>query len=385
MLALLAAPLSLTLLARFRPDPALSRLLFVRLTNNAAPRKQPTLSRASWWNGSFPRDFQSWFPENLALRGHVVRATNQVYYSAFQRSYNADLIVGREQTLYHIDHVKAHCEPRLRNPRAHLEPLVTKIRRLQPELARRKVPLVFVVSPSKPELLGEFLPKDICPHPPGPHTSTRVLLDLLRSANIRVIDGPGLVAGMKKRDPLPPFPRGGLHWSVLTGKRLSALLLQEANAAVGADFGELKLGAPTWNNAPGERDRDLAMFLNVWRVDADYPVGNAPLDCRPTPQGQRTKLIAIGGSFTGHLLDPLSECKMFEQVTQFFYYSQFRFDWPATLSGVGTALLDWDALLTERTLLVLELNQFFMEREHAFLHHFLDDALTRMKPTASAK
>lgn len=133
-----------------------------------------------------------------------------------------------------------------------------------------------------------------------------MLLKLLRSANIRVVDGPGLASVMKKRDPLPPFPRGGLHWSVLTGKRVAAELLREANAALGSDFGEMVVGAPTWDYAASERDRDLALFLNIWSLVADYPVGDAELDCRPTREGQRTKLVAVGGSFTGHLLDPLS-------------------------------------------------------------------------------
>ncbi len=385
MLVLLAIPLPVTVATRLFPGSRLQDLVFVPLTNNARPRPRPPLTVDAWRSGSFQRDFQSWFADNLLLRGVVVRATNQLYYSAFQRSYNADLVIGRGETLYHVDHVKAYCEPRRANPRAHLEPLVTKLRRLQPELRRRNVPLVFVISPSKPEQLSEFLPSNVCPRPPQPHTSTKVLLELLRAANIHVIDGPGLASGMKQRDPLPPFPRGGLHWSVLTGKRVAAELLREANAALGSDFGEIVVGTPTWNHAPSERDRDLALLLNIWSLVADYPVGDAELDCRPTRTGQRTQLIAVGGSFAGHLLDPLSACKLFAGVTQYFYYSQFRLDWPATYAGVDRAQLDWNAILNEPTLLVLELNQFYMDRDHSFLHLFVDDALKALEPRAATQ
>ncbi|HMJ12472.1 MAG TPA: hypothetical protein VK524_13700, partial [Polyangiaceae bacterium] len=94
LLSMLAAPLLLTLATRLLRSETLERLVLAPLTNNARPRPRPAPTLATWRSREFQREFESWFASSLALRGPIVRATNQFYYSLFRRSHNVDLVVG---------------------------------------------------------------------------------------------------------------------------------------------------------------------------------------------------------------------------------------------------------------------------------------------------
>jgi len=184
---------------------------------------------------------------------------------------------------------------------------------------------------------------------------------------------------LKKSDPLPPFPRGGLHWSTLVGKRVAERLLRESQRASGINLGSLHVGKTDWTAVPNTRDADLAVFLNLaWRP-VDYRVGRAALSCQPTELGRNTRIVAIGGSFVGQVFDAFHECDLFKEVTEYFYYTQYRLDWPSRLWPVYRSALDWREILQQPTLLVLEINELYIARPTPHLDQFLDDAIKALK------
>lgn len=380
MLASIGLPLPLTLVTEIVP-PAVQRMLRSPALFGFVAGPPPVVPGiGEWWRGDFQRALDGWFARNLEPRGWGVRVTNQLYYTAFRRSYmyRSSIIVGRDSVLYERAYLEAYCKP---GPgEAELAPLVAKIAGLREDLAGRGHTLLFLVTPSKAVTMPEFLPAGLCDPPPAPERRGQTLVALLRRAGVPVIDGATLARAMKTQDPLPPFPRGGTHWSRLVGARVAALAMAEIGRLAGTDLGTLGLGEPRWDAPPIGTDADLAVLLNLLIPPLDYPTGEAELECRPTPAGQAADLIGVGGSFLGQVMRPIGLCGLFDRAEHFGYYKNYRIRYPDGLhEQFDRTALDWAALLGGRVVLLLELNERRIEPGIPWLEKFIEDAQAALR------
>ena len=175
------------------------------------------------------------------------------------------------------------------------------------------------------------------PCPPPPDRERERFVAWLRQAGIAMIAGPDLVQAMKGHDPLPPFPRGGTHRSLLAGARVSGRLVAAIARSLGRDVGELAIDPPQWRVPPTGSDAGLARLLNLWRPPVDYPTGSASHRWRSAAAGRSTRLIA---------------------VDSYFYYDLGRFDWMLRRRyPVHCAVIKWRDELDEPTVLRVEMNE----------------------------
>jgi len=381
MLLAIGLPLPLTILVRSAPADWFRGSVYLLLTDNADAPIRPPLRPAAWWNGDFQRGFEPWFAAVMAPRGWIVRLTNQLYYSAFGRSYmlGGAIVVGREEYLYEVTYLRAYCRSTHGAGADTFASFIGKVRELQSLLARRGRPLWFMVTPSKPVIMPEFLPAGLCDRPAAPDRLRKLFVALLQDAGIPVIDGSDMALAMKARDPLPPFPRGSVHWSRLAGGRAAGALMDEITALSGVDLGGLTLRNPRWTAAPVGTDADLAAILNLLRPPLDYPTGEAESICRPTVRGQSASLIAVGGSFLITALDPIGACRLFKQMDLYFYYTLGRIRWPGGREPVDRATLRWREMLEQAAVTVIEINESVIGPDVPHLEQFLDDALAALR------
>jgi len=382
MLLALGLPALLTILVGVGPV-RLSRALRSRpLIGTVEPPGPPPLRLATWWRGEFQRDFEPWFATIIEPRGWIIRWTNQLYYAAFRKSYmlNRGIVVGRHEYLYGMEFIEAYCRADGTNDVSPaVAPRIARLRELGDRLASERSLLVVLVTPSKAVTLAKFLPPGVCDRPVAPEWPSMHFIALLRQAGIPVIDGPALVRTMMARDPLPPFARGSVHWSLLVGKRVASIVMDELGRSWGVDHGGLTLRDVQWTAAPIGFDADLAALLNLRRPPLDYLTGTAELVCRPTAAGRRTALIAVGGSFTVGVLEPLAACGLFEHVDLYFYYTMSRFQWPGERESVDRARLRWQDRLAGPHVVLVELNEALLSLGAPHLDLFLDDALAALR------
>ncbi len=347
-----------------------------RLHDNAEPLRRPQLRPITWWRSEFQRDFEPWFGSVIEPRGWIVQLTNQVYYTIFATSYmfGGGIIVGRDRYLYDLEYLEAYCWSADHDPEGASAPLVAKLSELHHALTRRDRLLLFLLTPSKAVTMPEFLPVGLCSRPPAPDRERERFVASLRQAGITTIDGPDMVQAMKAHDPLPPFPRGGTHWSRLAGARVSARLMEAIARLSRHDVGELVIDPPRWDVPPTGSDADFARLLNLWRPPVDYPTGSASRRCRATAAGRNTRLIAVWGSFLDQILDPIAACALFGRVDSYFYYDIWRFDWMVRRAyPVDRAAIKWRDELDQPTVLLVELNERLIGQEVPYLDRFLDD------------
>ena len=188
--------------------------------------------------------------------------------------------------------------------------------------------LLFLLTPSKPVTMPEFLPVGVCARSPGPVAERERFLALLRQTGVTVIDGPALTKTMKVSDPVPPFPRGSSHWSRFVGAGVSVSVMEEAKRRSGRDIGQFSVDPPRWNASPTGSDAELARLLNLWRPPLDYPAPSVAWRCGPTAAGRDTRLVAVGGSFLEQVLEPIAACALFGRIDYYNYYDRWRREWP---------------------------------------------------------
>jgi hypothetical protein len=151
--------------------------------------------------------------------------------------------------------------------------VVAKLSALHHGLVQRDRLLLFLLTPSKAVTMPEFLPVGLCSRPPTPDRDRERFVASLRQAGVATIDGPELVQAMKAHDPLPPFPRGGTHWSLLAGARVGARLVEAIARLAGRDVGELVIDPPWWGAPPTGSDADLDAALEF--IPWPLPSGRA--------------------------------------------------------------------------------------------------------------
>jgi len=377
MLGAIGGPLPFSVLVYLSPTGVHQILASPPLTDNSPQPERPQLSFATWWRGDFQRGVESWFGDRVEPRGRIVRLTNEVYYRLFAKSYmyNRTIVVGREGHLYELGYLKAYCRSADRLGRGGSASLLAKLSEVLPMLERSDRWLLFLLTPSKPVIMPEFLPRGVCDGLPASLAERARFLTSLRSAGIPVIDGPGVTQTMKVSDPLPPFPRGGTHWSRLVGARVSTTVMEAAKRRSGRDMGQLSVDPPRWNAAPTGADIDLARLLNLWRPPLDYPAPSVAWRCGPTAAGRDTRLVAVGGSFLEQVLEPIAACALFGRIDYYNYYDKWRREWPGRrILPVDRAAIRWQEELSRPTVVLLELNESSIIGNGApHLELFLDD------------
>jgi hypothetical protein len=320
----------------------------------------------SWQDGTLRAAVAARLPSALVGRALAVRAFNQLYYDLFRRSHGgqAEILIGGAGTLFSQPYVRAYCRPLEPDRAAWMQEMTPRVAAVAAALRRRGGALVVVVSPSKPHVRSADLPVARCQHDPAQERLREVFVAALRSASVPVLDGAALAQAAEATDPLPAFPRGGVHWSLLLQWRADRLVLGLLAGESGLALGSLELQAVDWQARPADSDADLANLLNLLRPPLDYLVGQADVRCVAQPEGAGRPLLAAGTSFGLGLARRLATCGLFQQVLFFNRYDT----WQRVLNGDGTlgATLYptpraspevWRARLQDRPLMMIEVQE----------------------------
>jgi hypothetical protein len=372
--AILGLPLVLWLLAHRVPE-----LRGLPLAQEAIPAPLPPPGWAALRDRSFQARAEALFAEQLPPRRTMVELVNQLEYDLFGRSYmyGEMLVIGRGDTLFERPYISRWCASSA-DP-APLGRTADQIAALRDRFVRDGRALIVLITPSKPAIVPELLPPACLP-PADPDGPRRTFAALLAARGIPVLDGHEAAMAMKRDDPLPPFPRGGTHWSRLAAHRVASMLLEEAGRQAGADLGGLSVSAIGWSAAPAGQDSDLARLLNLYSPPLDYRVGAGTIDCRPTEVGARGELVAVGGSFLWEVLASIAACRLFAAVDYLYYYDNFEHRWPEDRrSPIVRAALSWRDRLSRARVLLLEINEEMIGKAGTHLDRFLDDALPQLR------
>jgi hypothetical protein len=274
-------------------------------------------------------------------------------------------VVGKHESLFSDGYVEAYCGPDLGDDTERFKPLVDDLKVINDRLTELGRPFLFLITPSKAAAMPEAMPIGSCITNKARGRELKHLVAELRAAGVPVVNGPALTKKRKKHDPIPPFPRGGIHWSLGVGDHVARQVMLELARIARQDLGSVKITGTQWDAPPVGSDRDLAELLNLLAAPADYPTARNDVACRLTDAGKSTELRVVGGSFANTIFRKLDECQFFSPATMHFYY----WDEPGTV--------DWKEILSRRSVLIVELNEVYLGRPDpkAWLPKFFDDII----------
>ncbi len=338
---------------------------------------KPDFSVALWFNGNFQVMFEDWFSENIGFRSFWIRTYNQLNFSIFRQVSSSkigadNVVLGKENWLYTREYLWAYSAPVPLSTQAGNKN-VENLRELQEVLDRRNITLLTIISPNKATVYPEYVP---WPYQTSSKEMTyNKVVPLLEEYGIRYIDGYKLFSAIKPDAPYPLFPKGGIHWNSYGAFLVFREIIKTLNPLL-----DKALPIPEYESVtlapPRKPDNDLTDLINIWtpeRIDAPCPYPR--IIPQPLPPEKQPKILIVGDSFVWHLTNLFAEQKICSNIDLLYYYKRYFSypDYEQNTVPFDPEKADWGALMLEKDIIILEINQAFLHNEIGF--GFVEDAL----------
>jgi alginate O-acetyltransferase complex protein AlgJ len=329
--------------------------------------KMEHFSPATFWSGAYQSQVGKAIPGILPFFSTIVRSNNELYYRLFSYSPLPWLLVGRREYLLGTEYVDEFCRRDAREFGKRVAHWVTELQEMQRELRKRGQVFVYLITPSKIAHMQDVLPFG---YPCLAKHEDRVAIlplyrEMLKQGGIRFVDGTAQLTQSFTQYGFEPFPRGGIHWTMLSAYPASQALIREINEALGDHVLQPFDIAVTPAPSPEGSDRDYAELLNVLWPPIDYPTARissrfaSPGECK-----RRVSIAAVGGSFTSQIgsLVMMSGCPPLFWSFSYMRLGVFSVHDNKWLDEETTSA-DYE-LLVSSEVVVLEENEEVMAKSH---------------------
>lgn len=306
------------------------------------------------FNGDWQRYADARFNYELPLRRPAVRATNQLYYSAFHSSYmiGSSIVRGRGGQLMEREYIADYCNhSREIFDDARFDRWAADLKEIRTRVEARGQAFVYMITPAKPAALPEAIPSRMpCLSPNAARPRYRAAIAALERAGLPYVDGSALVHQAMRGQPIRDyFTRGGTHWTVLsaataTGPLLDAIRYRNGQGAAPLHFTTQPGGAPS------AVDTDLLDLANLWRRGPAYTV--PVVNIQAAPAGTPRTLAAVGGSFVNQIMDIVAATGQFREMDYYYYFDTAHLRYPGRVHHPPSASDAYDALLKADVVLV---------------------------------
>ncbi len=339
---------------------------------------EPSLSISSWFDGSFQKQFDSWFSENVGLRTQMVRSENELNFAVFgdiSSKSPSRLLVGKDNYLFERDYVLNAVHPAI-IPKQDIKAIASRVIALGQELTKRKIALVVLISPNKANLYPDKLPEKLANLSPDAGRNRRIFREQLESARIAVLEGNSFLEELRKRTDIPVFPKSGTHWSYAASCYVADEIIRLIELQGTAKLRRLGCEKTEIENKPRAHDKDLAELMNLWNKQRFYePLPYPKAYATVTEDTERPPVVFVGSSFMWPILAYFDKHKTFE-TREFLYYFKRRLSFPSRKEQpIDKQNFDWQKIVFNKKAIIIEANEIgigdfgwgFVEEAHHVL------------------
>ncbi|WP_112662986.1 alginate O-acetyltransferase AlgX-related protein [Microvirga flavescens] len=318
------------------------------------PAPPPKWTLTSFLDGNLQKQLSLWVPEQMGRpRETMLRLNNGLGY-VMGRSFNPDVIIGRNRMLYPKDYVREWCsKPR---PNKRQAEVVNQIVKLRDDVTASGKRFLLVLSPGKPSIYSEYL-KTPCD---GDSNNRRIsqIKTALAASNVEMVDGTVALRNAKRSQNLPLFGRDGLHWNALGASFTVNAIVDNLERQLGKPMPRLKVENMTVDSRSPVADQDLGALLNLpfrlWPYPSPHPVFDAG------KEGYRPRILMVGTSFCWQLLDLMGVNRISDDLRFYYYFSKIAQakEGNVEISDVSFAAgKDLPAAFERAEVVVLEINE----------------------------
>jgi alginate O-acetyltransferase complex protein AlgJ len=322
------------------------------------------MTAANWWSGGLNKQLEARLNQELPLRPLAVRATNQIYYSLFSKSYmhqQIGLVAGRANQWYEGSYVAQYCnnmawKNEIFSPatEADLAQWSQQIKVIAQFFRQRGQTFVYLMSPSKAAYYPEHIPNQAhCAPKEKPRAEYYRAIAALNQTAVPYVDTAKLMLESKGKYEIDLFSPGGTHWNQLGVALANRELLNKIAQVSGKKIPPLTFSYQI-DRTPWGEDADLLALANLWSNKWDFPVPKVTLQRDPKPS---LRLAIVGSSFLHQVASTYVNSNSFCRIDHYYYYSLSYFSYPPQGSCRGEDPKDpYDNLLTA-DVVVLESNE----------------------------
>jgi hypothetical protein len=330
--------------------------------------------------GNVAREIEAWYNVRVGLRNFWVELDNQISYTFFgevnPRAEGSRVIGGEHDWLFEYQYIETAVSM---SPYADKVPaVVAHLKSLQEKLARRGIPLLVVVAPSKVEVYPEHVPAAYFGgrNPAGYATDFELARPLMQAAGINFYDGPARFAAWKAAGERNLFARAGTHWSHQASLRVLAEIRDRLNPVMRHPLPELVVSSSPVG-PPRETDRDLLDLTNLlvstpYEHPLPYPVLKPQ---HAIANADLPRILWVHDSFGWVLIDQLYAGHAM-QPSESLYYFATRSRIPGAVK-IDTDLkkIDWETYLKSYDAVIIVWTEIAFDFDSWGFSETLDRAL----------
>jgi hypothetical protein len=225
-------------------------------------KNKPLFTDSTWFNGKFQSPYEEYINDTVGFRSLLVKFSNQLDYSFFNKLHAYDIVVGKNNSLQATTHYDAYLG-KLNIPYRSIDSLSNKLKLLQDTLSKKNISLIFVFAPSK----GSFAISEA----PYSYDTTRKnlswysqYLSAFNKKGITYFDFNRYYLDAKNRTPYPLYTKYGIHWSYVSCAYAFDTLCRFINQKRNIILPSVKFKNPIAADKPyKEVDIDLTPSLNL--------------------------------------------------------------------------------------------------------------------------
>ena len=363
LIAAVAGFVGFVSLDSFLPIPA----VLPQLKGAVTPPPAPVWSWSTLRSGGLAGSIGTWFEANVGLRSFWVRLDNQINYSLFgeltKRGDGSRLINGPHDWFFEAQYLD-YAITRGAMSEQDQRKMITRLRRVQDKLAKRGIPLLLVIAPSKVEVYPEHIPAKLFAgrSPEQTKTNYENARELLRESGINLVDGPALYRRWKQEGARDLFARSGTHWSYQSAIRVWDEIRGQLNPRMRRQIPDFQI-PETARARPTGNDRDLLDLANLlipqpYEHDLPKP---APLAQHDVTVEKLPRLLWVHDSFGWVLIELLYQANAAQPSESLYYFATCmripggtptatdlkKINWPDYLKSYDAVVLVWTEIAYE--------------------------------------
>lgn len=363
------------------------RIIQPKLLGVVMETVQPDFSWQGLAAGTFQDAFAKWFNQRFALREFFIKMNNQLYYSLFDKTYMGDILVGKNRQLYGRGYVDEYCGIRPPMNDVEKKSIIKLMATAQQGLRERGIDFLVIVTPSKPDVMPNDVPKGYCDGRIRYSRNYDGMIPLMQEAGINYVDGQMLTIATQKNTQLPLFTQGGLHWNALGATGTVNAVMEKIGQLKSQTVGSLVIEEVMVDNRPTGADADLANLLNLIIPEDHYSTPHLRIKSQQYRSEQPLSAFMVGGSFSWLPLELISTNRLMEMVNFHYYYRGqhvlYMDGRKKTTSPVtDVTKLDYANYVLRHNVIIVEINTEAFTYPHA--RDFLKDLTTALQKSKKA-
>jgi len=345
-------------------------------------RRVPKPSTERIFSGKFQKSMENWFTKNTGFWGVFVRTENQINVSLFKQAsttYGNEVVLGKDKTLYRHKYLSDYNRKNLVSLDK-LESRARNLKTLQDLLAKRGVPLLFMIAPTKPSFHTPQIPSEhqvLKQRKQGRNYDHFV--KLLKQYKVEYLDARKYFLDRLEDYPHGVFAKTGSHWNDIAICDMSRVLLANLEKRIKKNLIDFSCRPIKIKENPLATDTDLLMLLNVWnKKPLLSPVPYPKTKVIKSGGEYYPDLLFVGDSFLFGILRFFDFHKVYRKRNLFFYY-RTNMEFPSMRRDViQRAHINWERDIFSKDAIIVEIN----ESEVQFAgYNFVQDAIEALDPS----